>query len=121
MTTFGRLIVGTAVGVILASASAYADSAPNSAPSSLSVRIADLNLAQPRDVARLYTRISKAADQVCGPRSVGGFNLTSTDYRTCYADAIEQAVAHLDRPVVTAYYRERLVESAPRNADLALQ
>jgi UrcA family protein len=119
MTVARKLFLGAAVSAIsLGCAGAYADSAPNSASSSLTVRIADLNLNQPRDIARLYTRISSAADKVCGPRSVGGFNLTSADYLSCYSDAVAQAVAHLDRPAVTAYYRVRSAESAGRDAKL---
>jgi UrcA family protein len=115
MTIAGRILAAAAVSVLsFGSAAAYADPAT----SSLTVRIADLNLNQPRDIARLYTRISSAADKMCGPRSVGGFNLTSSDYLSCYSDAVAQAVAHLDRPAVTAYYRERSAEPGAREAKL---
>jgi UrcA family protein len=115
MTIAGRLFAAAAVSVLSFGCEAVN---ADSAPSSLTVRIADLNLNQPRDIARLYTRISSAADKMCGPRSVGGFNLTSSDYLSCYSDAVAQAVTRLDRPAVTAYYRERTSESAAREAKL---
>jgi UrcA family protein len=111
MTITRELFLGAAVSVIaLGCAAAFADSAPNS----LKVRFGDLNLQQPRDVARLYNRIRLAADQMCGPRSVGGFYIASDDYQHCYNDTIAQTVARLDRPAVTAYYRERSAEAAAR-------
>ncbi len=111
MTTTRKLFLGTAVSVlVLGCAAAFADPAANS----LKVRFGDLNLQQPRDVARLYNRIRVAADEMCGPRSVGGFYVASNDYQHCYADTIAQTVARLDRPAVTAYYRERSAEAAGR-------
>ncbi|MGA3158895.1 MAG: UrcA family protein [Steroidobacteraceae bacterium] len=111
MTIVKELFLGAAVSVIsLGCAAAFADSAPNS----LKVRFGDLNLQQPRDIARLYNRIRLAADQTCGPRAVGGYYTESVDYRNCYSETIAQAIARLDRPAVTAYYRERSAETAAR-------
>jgi UrcA family protein len=62
----------------------------------------------------LYNRIRLAADQACGPRTIGGYYSESIEYRNCYSDTIAQAVARLDRPAVTAYYRERSAEAAAR-------
>lgn len=112
--------LGAAVSVLsLASAAAYADSAPNvgttvagGSPASV-VRFSDLNLNQPRDVARLVNRISAAANNVCGPRSFGGFFPTA-DYKACYSDAVARAVARIDRPLVSAYFQQNGADSVSR-------
>jgi UrcA family protein len=102
----GKLLTGVAVSVFsLASAAAFADS-----PRSSTVHFRDLNLDRPQDVARLYSRISIAADRVCGPRSLTGSYYKSADYTSCYADAIAQAVANVDHASVTGYYRQRWAE-----------
>lgn len=109
MTTLGKLMLGAAV-VSLASHVAIADSTPMS----LTVRFGDLSLGQSQDVARLYNRIRLAAGEACGPRVVGGFYTESADYRRCFADTMAQTITRLDRPAVTAYYRERVAKDAAR-------
>ena len=81
----------------------------------------DLNLDQPRDMARLFNRISSAADRVCGPRSFGGFPNKTADYESCFSDAIARAVAHIDRPSVTAYFQQRSAESESHGFAIAQQ
>jgi len=106
----------------LAGAAAYADS-----PSivefqhSSTVRYGDLNLRQPRDVAKLYNRITLVADKVCGPRSLTGAYLKSAIYASCYADTVAQAVARVDQPSLTALYRQRWGQSVSREATIARQ
>jgi UrcA family protein len=99
----GKFLTGLAVSLIsLACASAYADS-----PNSSIVHYKDLDLNRSHDVAKLYNRIALAADRVCGPRTLTGSNYKIADYESCYADAIAQAVAHIDQASVTSYYRQR--------------
>jgi UrcA family protein len=106
MTIAGKLLAGIAVSFIsLACATAYADS-----PHILTVHYKDLDLSRPHDVAKLYNRIAVAADRVCGPRSLTGSHYKIADYESCYADAIAQAVAHIDQASVTSYYRARSAE-----------
>jgi UrcA family protein len=112
---FGRLLIGAAVSAFaFTCAAAYADSPQpvGLEQHSSMVRTADLDLNRPKDVARLYNRIALAADQLCGPRAVGGMNYTSADYARCYADAVSRAVAHIDRPSVTAYFQQHSSDSA---------
>jgi UrcA family protein len=113
--TLGKLLIGAAVSAFtLACTAAYADSAQptGSEQHSSIVRTGDLDLNRPKDVARLYNRIASAADQLCGPRAVGGVNHTSADYASCYADAVSRAVTHIDRPSVTAYFQQHSSDSA---------
>jgi UrcA family protein len=110
MAIAGKLLTGAAVSFIsLACANVYADSSPVDTHSSI-VKFKDLDLNRAHDVAKLYNRISIAADRVCGPRSLTGSNYKTADYESCYADAVARAVAHVDQPSVTSYYRQRLAE-----------
>jgi UrcA family protein len=105
--TIARNFLGAAVSVLsLAGTAAYADTTPLN-KSHLVVGYKDLDLDQPRDVARLFGRINSAADRVCGPRSFGGLPGKTAEYDSCFSDAIARAVARIDRPLVTAYFQQR--------------
>jgi UrcA family protein len=113
--TIARYFLGAAVSVLsLAGTAAYADTTLVGQSRSQAVAYKDLNLNQPRDVARLFGRISSAADRVCGPSSYGGYP-KSTVYQSCYSDAVARAVAHIDHPALTAYFQQRTSDSALRN------
>ncbi len=75
---------------------------------SAAVDFSDLNFNRPADVAALYARISYAADQVCGPRATTGSYSTSPGYLRCHANAVEEAVARVNRPELTAFHAEHL-------------
>ena len=107
-------LLGAAVSALsLACAAAYADAPPIGSPSQL-VRFDDLNLAQPRDVAQLFNRVSSAADKVCGTRSFASHYNKIADYEICYKDTVASALAHIGRPSVTSYFQQR-------SSDLALR
>ncbi|HTX24482.1 MAG TPA: UrcA family protein [Steroidobacteraceae bacterium] len=109
MSICKQLLQGVSVSVLLlACAAAYADSPPSVAFQHASlVRFTDLSLDRPGDVAKLYERITAAADKVCGPRSLTGSYSKSGVYASCYADAVSQAVARVNHPALTAYYEQR--------------
>ena len=110
-----NLLRGAALSAIsLVCATAYADPSPPPAEHSLVVHYQGFNLDQPRDVTRLYSRITVAADRVCGPRSLTGSHYKTADYQACFSEAVAQAVDSVDRPSLTAYYRQRW--SGPRRA-----
>lgn len=115
-----RLVGAAGLVLSLACAAAYADSTPYADTTSLLrphsevVRFADLNLNQPRDLARLFNRVISAADKVCGSRSFAGHYNKAADYESCYSDTISHAVTHIDRPSVTAYFQRRSADWAPR-------
>ena len=109
-----RNLLGAAVAVLsLACAAAYADTAPIGSRLEL-VRFNDLNLDQPRDVARLFDRVSSAADKVCGTRSFAGHYNKMADYEICYRDTVASTVAHIGHPSVTAYFQQRSSDLAER-------
>ncbi|HEY2590065.1 MAG TPA: UrcA family protein [Steroidobacteraceae bacterium] len=87
---------------------------------STAVHFSSSSFERPRDVAKLYSRIAYAADQVCGPRALTGFHYTSPGYSSCYAHAVAQAIARVDEPQLTAYYQEQLTRDS-RNLALDLK
>jgi UrcA family protein len=82
---------------------------------STTVRVEKVNFDRRDEVAALYQRITYAADQVCGPRTMTGFYYTSPGYIRCYNKAADEAVARVNRPELTAYYQEQLANN-PRLA-----
>ena len=121
MTKAGKLLIGTAVSFTsLAGATAYADTSP-AETHSLVVHFADLNLDRTQDVATLYKRISVAADRACGPSTLTGSFYKTADYESCYTDAVAQAVARIDQPSVTGYYRQRLAEPTSQKVTIDKQ
>ena len=113
MSFTSKLVAGAAASVMsLACASSFADAgAPIEFNHSTIVRYTDLDLSHSGDVARLYARISLAADKLCGPRSITGAYAKSAIYTSCYVDAIGQAVAYVNHPALTAYYLQRWPQS----------
>lgn len=108
-------LLGAAVSVLsLACATAYADTPPPIGSHPELVRYDDLNLDQPRDVARLYDRVSSAADKVCGTRSFASHYKKIADYEICYKETVASAVSHINRPSVTSYFQQRSADWTSR-------
>jgi len=84
---------------------------PQSAPS-LVVHYADLDLSRNEGAAVLYQRLRVAAETVCLPLDDLALPRHAM-FRACVANAISAAVAKVDRPSLTTYYRARQGE---RNA-----
>ena len=123
MRITAKLLKGTTASVVfLACGTAYAQS-PSAVgfQRSSPVHYSDLNLDRPQDVARLYTRISLAADKLCGPRSLTGIHYKWADYTSCYKDTVAQAVARVDRPALSAYFRQQSPEPVSREVSVAQQ
>jgi UrcA family protein len=89
------MIVAAGLGYQLANA------APSDDVPSVVVRFTDQDLAHIDGVAALYRRLKDAAKTVCaaqdGPR-----------YKSCWQSALSAAVAKVDGPALTAYYRAQL-------------
>jgi UrcA family protein len=76
------------------------------------VNYADLNLSNPAGAKVLYKRIRNAAQKVCKPQShVTPLHLGRT-WRKCYDTAMADAIAKVNRPVLTALYKERTAKTA---------
>jgi len=59
------------------------------------VRMGDLDLGRPADVARLYQRIRDAAVDACGADQLTGTRLLSTAQQHCVDEAIATAVSRV--------------------------
>ncbi len=80
-------------------------------PAQITVHFGELDLGQPAGAATLYRRIRVAAERVCGEPRLTGSRMVQPEWRACVARAISQAVATLDRPTLTAYYRAHTSQS----------
>jgi UrcA family protein len=68
--------------------------------SSVSVRVPayDLDLSRSNDVQTLYTRLQRAAKQVCGSAGDQRNISASEGWRKCYYNALRNAVESVDNP-----------------------
>ena len=79
-------------------------------PHPVTVRYADLDLNQARDVRVLYHRIRVAANESCGIGEITGSRLKLQSWQECVERAVDQTVTHLDRPALTAYHRQQTTD-----------
>lgn len=70
------------------------------------VRFSDLDLSKGDGAAILYTRLSYAAAVVCNSLRSRDLGMAAK-YRACVAQAIANAVANVDRPLVSQYHESR--------------
>jgi len=110
------LAAAAAVTLTLWQAAALGGSLSGSSESTqqITVRYADLDLAQPQDVKVLYHRIKLAAGLACGEREVTGSHLPLPSWERCVSLAVDSAVVRLDRPALNAYHRAHTAEVAGR-------
>lgn len=92
------LALAAAAGLLGAGATLAADR-------STTIRYGDLNLATITGAATLYQRIQGAARFVCGEQ--GRSLVEQRDWRDCYHAAINDAVATVNSPTLTAVHRSR--------------
>jgi UrcA family protein len=85
---------------------AHADPSSPDAPHVV-VHFADLDLARTEGVATLYTRLSGAAREVCAPLESRELE-RARRFNACVAGALAAAVAKVDRPLLSTYYRGKL-------------
>ena len=75
---------------------------------SVTISYADLNLASAAGGMELYKRINHAAETACGPMPAGVvvylYPLAQRHYKKCVHQAVDNAVAGLDNPMVTALH-----------------
>lgn len=71
---------------------------------SVAVNVADLNLNSPRGQEVLYSRIARAADEVCGARTTrrAGSLAQATRNRTCYKETISRTMSDISVTAVAA-------------------
>lgn len=90
----------------LALSSQLAHGGPAPDALSMTVKFADLDLTRSAGTAVLYQRLKGAAQTVCAPFDARSRDLQSqVHFKQCVQSAIGTAVARIDRPALTAYYR----------------
>jgi|SRR5271169_2430515 len=115
MTSKAGIWINAAIVVLAGTWQSDALAAASNAPAAAdvnqtTVRFGDLNIDTPAGAAALYRRIRHAAQGVCGDPQPPASHMTSPSWRNCVAQSIDRAVAAVDRPALTAYYR---VHSSP--------
>ncbi len=86
---------------------------------SLAVRYTDLDLGKEAGVAKLYGRLRNAAEQVCSSGAGPSPLFLSSSLRACVTAALDQAIANVDRPAVTAYHAAKASRAGVRGPRLA--
>lgn len=93
--------------VLLAFGAGLATAAPPSPTYEQSsvVRFHDLNLANAKDVATLYLRITRAARWVCRDDTSARNVAKLTRWQECVDATVERAISDANRPALTAFHR----------------
>ena len=105
MTT--RMWLSLAVGAAIAGSAvpAAAQAPADPAAPSVAVRTSDLDLSRAADAKVLLGRLRQAASETCGGAPSLGDLPARAAYRACMAATMDNAVAGLHAPVVTALYQ----------------
>jgi len=73
-------------------------------PPRVTVRFADLDLSRPEGAQTLYSRLRRAAEQVCiQVESESGLSWAFSARKACIEKATADAIAKVNRPLLTAY------------------
>lgn len=116
-----RLTAAVAAGlagaylVLTAHAARATDFEPRGEPAQAVVRYADLNLANPDGVQRLYQRIVASAHAVCGnvdPRDLAVWSRV----RTCTDHSVARAIAAVGHPGLSAFHQRQRGSKPYRHA-----
>jgi UrcA family protein len=110
-----RTFIATAA-ILGALATAPAAAAEPVVRSSVRVSYADLDLSREAGARALLERIEAASQRVCGPRPSPRNLKINIHYRACYRDAVSQAVAEVESPLLSA-----LLDAPPRSRQVAVR
>jgi UrcA family protein len=89
-----------------------AHATPQQGPPSRVVQFADLDLSRAEGAAVLYHRLQNAAETVCAPLD-DTEPVRHMEFRECVQKAISVAVAKVNRPALSAYYRALMSGHCP--------
>jgi UrcA family protein len=102
-----------------ASANAVAnDPSMTNPPRTYTVRFADLDVSKLEGAKELYARLRHAAKVVCKPLETA-YLWHSDQYETCMKKAIADAVAGVDRPLLSQYHQARTKTNKAHNIEFA--
>jgi UrcA family protein len=106
LTRFVTLSAGIAfLGLAGATTAAQPDAFK---PLQMSVSYADLNIASAAGAKALYNRLQFAALRVCAPFDDGQHRIVNFQFRSCYRNALDSAVAKINQPTLTAMHSRAL-------------
>lgn len=107
-TTSIRTLIATALVSALASSVAAVSAADNSDVPQAVVKFGDLNISNPQDAAKLYSRIAAAAYALCRPFDIDNRNLgAQARLKACVHKAIADAVTRVGQPELIAIYNAK--------------
>jgi UrcA family protein len=106
LVLLGSAVVGTPA---LAAISAHAGEQEET--HKMVVHYGDLNVNTELGAQELYRRISYAAHEVCGDVTDPAYSTLDHAYQQCRRTAMEQAVAKVDRPILTALYDQHFPDN----------
>ena len=103
---FRRLFAAAAVGAFATSLTVAAHANQSTDVPQVIVKYADLAVSTPQGAAALYHRIFAAAFTVCRPLDDGSLR-TKQLQEACIHQAVADAVAKVDEPALSAFYRTK--------------
>ena len=104
-----------AVAAILAAGAAHAEDR-----ASFKLKTGDLNLASPKDVARLYDRVTEAAGEVCGRGPLSNFVAGPSDeFLACQRAVVDSTLSQVHAPLVVALREQNKADGAKTGVRLA--
>lgn len=116
MSRAPMMILMTALSAMSASL-ALADVADDTRLS-YEVSYSDLDPARDPGAAALYQRLTSAAQRVCAP--LAGQSLAHISrHRACVVEAVDTAVAKVDKPLVTAMHRSKFRDRSSVSVEVA--
>ena len=99
-----KLAIALAASILSLTTLVARGAAATDGANEVTVQFADLDLTREAGIARLYVRIRGAARRVCNQSSD---SLANQTYPECVKRALSDAVARIDRPMLTDYVAQR--------------
>ena len=113
-TNLQRLVTATILGTLALGCGAFCVASDNGYVLHAAVKTSDLNLSSSEGAARLYSRISSAAYEVCKSYSTDSRDLLDlTGVTTCVDNAVRKAVVKAGHPALLAIYNARHHDALP--------
>jgi UrcA family protein len=107
LTRYNRTrIVIISAGIAFLGLAGASNAAQRDFPDTLrmTVSYADLNIESAAGVKVLYRRLRFAAQHVCAPFDDGQHRTGNFHFRVCYRNALDSAVAKINKPTLTAMH-----------------
>ena len=104
------LVTAAALLCVVCAGKAVAGPGPDET-ASVTISFSDLDLSKPEGAQMLYRRIAAAARTVCGVSQAKQLKEIALA-KDCYTAAVANAVATVNRPLLTALHRSKVARTA---------